>query len=87
MINQPADNETPQAEKKEVLKNDKAQTMFGRAQADAEEVLGGRYKLVNKVSLVGAGPAYPKQPPGSPYSENPIPQYNDPLGYSVEDDK
>ena len=74
-------------EKEEALKNDKVQTYFGKALDDAE-VLGGRYKHVNKIQIVGAGPnAYPRQPPNSPWHDRAVPEYPDPLGYSVEEDK
>jgi hypothetical protein len=60
-------------------------TYLAMAVADSEDI-GGRFKKVAPMSVVGATPVpeYPRQPEGSPWSQQ-WPNDPDPLGYSVED--
>src|SRR5262245_2712793 len=49
---------------------------WAQNQADLEQ---GRFAKVNETKIVGAGAAYPKQPEGSPFACDPVPQ-EPPLG-------
>jgi hypothetical protein len=81
-------NEITQRDKKDVLRNDEAQTYLSRAEAEVGNELGGRFRHLGKVQVVGAGPVkYPTMPEGNPWKENPVPNVPDPLGFSVEDEK
>lgn len=84
MIKEHIDNETPQDERKEIVKHE-GETYFSRAVEECDGV-GGRFRGMTKTMVTGASPsAIPRQPPGSPYAENPIPQYDDPLNYKIDD--
>jgi hypothetical protein len=56
------------------------------AEAFADEDRGGRFKAVNKTTVVGtdAIAQYPEQPPNSPFHHDRVPD-EPPLGFSVED--
>jgi hypothetical protein len=87
MTSWPYNNGTPQAERRQVLENDrKASTYFAHAQADAELDLGGRFKAVHTTTFTGADPtvAVPQQPLGSHWHCDPCGQ-EPPLGYRVDD--
>jgi hypothetical protein len=63
-------SEITQKDKVEALKNDR-DTFFDRAQSQAGEEMGGRFKRFSKTVVIGAGgpPQYPKMPEGNPWKE------------------
>jgi hypothetical protein len=75
-------NESNQAERREVLKNDQAQTYFERQQN--EEGPGGRFGRLPKAKVVGTTPsAVPRQGPDSPWSQGHLTNHEEPLGYNI----
>src|SRR5262249_13627556 len=77
-------DEISQAERREIMAEDRrAKTYFGQAQ-HADDELGGRYAKVRSTTVVGSSPSsYPAQPPTSPWHRDPVPD-EPPLGYSVD---
>jgi hypothetical protein len=86
-----------QRERRETLENDRrvqkaehdrrnASTYATFAEAFADEDRQGRFKAVNKTTVVGtdAIAKYPEQPPNSPFHHDRVPD-EPPLGFSVED--
>jgi hypothetical protein len=75
-----------QRTRRETLENDRrvraGQTMFGRAQADADAEYGGRFAALSKPVVVGSGPTYPQLPASSSWSHDPVPP-EPPLGIDV----
>jgi hypothetical protein len=75
-------NNSSQAERREVLKNDRqAQTYFERAQETIGEEMGGRFKHLGSASVTGV-PQYPQQPPNSVWSGDVVPP-EPPLGFDI----
>ncbi len=68
-IKQPYDNETSQAERRQVLKD----TMRWRTLA-AQNTIGGRWASEGKTRVTGAATIeYPPQPPNRPWHHDPVP--------------
>ena len=79
-------NKSSQAEREAVLRNDqRAATMQGRAQAEADDVRG-RWAEINKSNVVGATPTvqYPRLPSGPWADPVQIPP-EEPLGYDINE--
>jgi hypothetical protein len=86
-------NDTSQAERKAILKNDqrvreeqRASTFHAQAIADVGAELGRFGHLAKSTTVVGsrAGPVYPTQPSTSPWSHDPVPNES-PLGYAIDE--
>ena len=75
-------NDSTQAERREVVKNDRS-TYLDHARANEEMVAQGRFAKVNATPVAGV-PEYPRQPEGSPWHHDPVPTEPS-LGYSVHD--
>jgi|SRR6516165_7983731 hypothetical protein len=85
MTDQPFHNESSQAERRAMLKQDRASTFFARAMASMGEELG-RYSHLGKEQVVTGSKPVPQFPriPSGPWSE-PCPSgTSPPLGYSVD---
>jgi hypothetical protein len=83
----PKQDEITQKERKQILRNDEAQTYLSRAEAEVGSELGGRFKhLGSKTTIVGAsgGPTYPKMPKDNPWASKVVPDTPDPLGYEID---
>jgi len=66
MSNQPFDNETPQAERKAIVRND---SYFARQQNTIDDA-GGRYSKLNPAKITGSTPSpVPQQPTSSPWAQ------------------
>jgi hypothetical protein len=78
MINQPFNNPSDQAERKQVVKND---CYFNRAIADAD-MIGGRFKKVTETIVTGTA-TYPTIPSG-PWSTPDPSGEEQPLGYEID---
>jgi hypothetical protein len=71
-------DEITQADKRRVLKDDRASTYYAMAEATAGEELG-RYKHLGKASVTGA---VPKLPASSPWCSDPVPN-EEPTGIDL----
>jgi hypothetical protein len=92
LMNNPAD-EISQALRRQIIANDRKvaeerrlSTYLDHAQSSIDDERGGRFAAVSPTrTVVGAAPiSYPRQPEGSPWACDPVPQ-EPPLGYSVND--
>lgn len=84
MTEYPFDNTSSQKERREVLKNDQAQTYFQRQQND--EGPGGRFGKLPKAVVVGTTPSpIPRQPDNSPWSTGELTNREEPLGYKIDE--
>jgi hypothetical protein len=80
-------SQSSQAERKEILANDR-DTLHSRAAAQAELEAQGRFKRENETKIVGAGvPSYPAIPSGPWSGSNPVPPGDaiDKLGYDINE--
>jgi hypothetical protein len=78
-------NDIDPKETKQIIQNER-DTFHSRAQADADLLNQGRFKKETAATVTGAsgGPTYPRQPPGSPYADNPVPPGElDQMGFSI----
>jgi hypothetical protein len=51
----------------------KKDTAFTRALGE-QNIIGGRYRTISRTTVTaGSSPAYPEQPPGSPWHHDPLP--------------
>lgn len=76
-------NDSTQAERKAVVKNDQRSTYLDHAIANAEMEAQGRFAKVNATTVVGV-PQVPKQPETSPFHHDPCgPEA--PLGYDINE--
>jgi hypothetical protein len=75
-------NKSSQQEREAILKNDRANTFAGRAQAEADDVRG-RWAQEHKATVIGTGPVvYPRLPENS-WTHDSVPPEG-PLGVSVD---
>jgi hypothetical protein len=82
------DRQLTQAEKREVLENDR-NTYIERAQNEADLAAAGRFKVQQETTIIASkgAPSYPRQPSG-PWSSEPVPlpdPLTDQLGYDVNE--
>jgi hypothetical protein len=75
-------NESSQKERADVLKNDRANTYAGRAQAEHDLENVGRHAKPNIVIGTGALPEYPRLPENS-WTNDPVPP-EAPLGHAID---
>jgi hypothetical protein len=83
MSNQPFDNDTPQAERKAIVKND---SHFSRQQNIIDDA-GGRYAKLNPAKITGSTPSpVPQQPTSSPWAKSldELTGPEGPLGFDIE---
>jgi hypothetical protein len=83
ITHRPYHQDADQRERERILRNDRANTFAGRAQAEADDVRG-RWAQEHKATVIGAGPVeYPRLPENS-WTHDPVPPEG-PVGVSVED--
>jgi hypothetical protein len=76
-------NDSPQSERRAVLKNDRAAGTYHQFAASESDAVGGRYGAVSKTRVIGSGPAtYPALPASSPWASDPVPA-EEPLGIDL----
>jgi hypothetical protein len=74
-------NKATQREREEVLRNDRANTYAGRAQAEADEIQG-RFSQREKATVIGIGAIEYPQLPENSWTNDPVPP-EEPLGIDV----
>jgi hypothetical protein len=77
MTKQPFNNNSSQAEKQQVLRQErKTSTYFSQAKIAQELEMGGRFAAEGRPSFVGETPAalYPRLPASSPWACDPVPR-------------
>jgi hypothetical protein len=83
ITHRPYHQSADQREREAILRNNRANTFAGRAQAEADEIQG-RWAQEHKAAVIGTGPVeYPRLPENS-WTHDPVPPEG-PLGVSVED--
>jgi hypothetical protein len=81
MNTRPYHQNSGQRERERLLRNDRANTFAGRAQAEADEIQG-RWAQEHKAAVIGTGPVqYPRLPESS-WVNDPVPP-EEPLGLDV----
>jgi hypothetical protein len=78
----PFHNNTSQSDRAEVLRNDRANTFAGRAEAEVDEIRG-RFAQEHKATVIGTGPVqYPMAAPN--WSADPV-GVEPPLNYEINE--